>query len=166
MKNKRFNALAGAILAVTAGLGWSSPASAQSDPLPSWNDTPTKQSIVEFVGRVTKAGGPDFVAPAERIATFDNDGTLWVEQPMYVQMAFALDRVKALAPLHRLPRSAIPTAISRFCSGRPSAAAYASVSSFITLTPSANMPTTGNRISVVSMSPWTLLLSIDGRWWT
>jgi len=67
--------------------------------LPSWNDTPTKQAIVEFVGRVTKAG-PDFVAPAERIATFDNDGTLWVEQPMYVQMAFALDRVKALAPLH------------------------------------------------------------------
>jgi haloacid dehalogenase-like hydrolase len=100
MKNRRFNALAGAILAVTAGLGWSSPASAQSDPLPSWNDTPTKQAIVEFVGRVTKAGGPDFVAPAERIATFDNDGTLWVEQPMYVQMAFALDRVKALAPLH------------------------------------------------------------------
>lgn len=100
MKNRRFNALAGAILAVTVGLGWSSPASAQSDPLPSWNDTPTKQAIVEFVGRVTKAGGPDFVAPAERIATFDNDGTLWVEQPMYVQMAFALDRVKALAPLH------------------------------------------------------------------
>jgi hypothetical protein len=62
--------------------------------------TPAKQAIVDFVGRVTKAGAPDFVAPAERIATFDNDGTLWVEQPMYVQMAFALDRVKALAPLH------------------------------------------------------------------
>ena len=60
----------------------------------------SKQAIVEFVGRVTKAGRPDFVAPAERIATFDNDGTLWVEQPMYVQLAFALDRVKALAPLH------------------------------------------------------------------
>ena len=69
-------------------------------PLPSWNDTPIKQAIVEFVGRVTKAGRPDFVAPAERIATFDNDGTLWVEQPMYVQLAFALDRVKAMAPLH------------------------------------------------------------------
>jgi hypothetical protein len=66
----------------------------------SWNDTPTKQAIVEFVGRVTKPGGPYFVAPAERIATFDNDGTLWVEQPMYVQMAFALDRVKAMAPMH------------------------------------------------------------------
>jgi hypothetical protein len=68
--------------------------------LPSWNDTAAKQAIVDFVGRVTKAGAPDFVPPAERIATFDNDGTLWVEQPMYVQMAFALDRVKALAPFH------------------------------------------------------------------
>jgi phosphoserine phosphatase len=81
-------------------LGWSLPSLAQGDPLPSWNDTPTKQAIVEFVGRVTKSGGPYFVAPAERIATFDNDGTLWVEQPMYVQMEFALDRVKAMAPMH------------------------------------------------------------------
>jgi haloacid dehalogenase-like hydrolase len=100
MTSKCFNALAGAIFGVTLGLGNSVQASAQSDPLPSWNDTPTKQAIVDFVGRVTKAGGPDFVTPAERIATFDNDGTLWVEQPMYVQLAFALDRVKALAPLH------------------------------------------------------------------
>ena len=95
-----FNAMVGGILGVALGLGWSLPTLAQGDPLPSWNDTPTKQAIVEFVGRVTKPGGPDFVAPAERIATFDNDGTLWVEQPMYVQMAFALDRVKAMAPLH------------------------------------------------------------------
>jgi phosphoserine phosphatase len=73
---------------------------AQSDPLPSWNDGAVKKSITDFVTRVTTQGSPDFVAPAERIATFDNDGTLWVEQPMYVQMAFALDRVKALAPLH------------------------------------------------------------------
>jgi hypothetical protein len=100
MTSKCFNTLAGAIFGVTLGLGNSVQASAQSDPLPSWNDTPTKQAIVDFVGRVTKAGGPDFVTPAERIATFDNDGTLWVEQPMYVQLAFALDRVKALAPLH------------------------------------------------------------------
>ena len=88
------------ILGLTLGLGWSFPVLAQGDPLPSSNDTPTKQAIVDFVGRVTKAGGPDFVAPAQRIATFDNDGTLWVEQPMYVQMAFALDRMKAMAPLH------------------------------------------------------------------
>jgi hypothetical protein len=99
MKRKFFDVLAGAVLGAALSLGWSLPTLAQGDPLPSWNDTPTKQAIVEFVGRVTKAG-PDFVAPAERIATFDNDGTLWVEQPMYVQMAFALDRVKALAPLH------------------------------------------------------------------
>jgi len=92
--------LASAVLGVTVSFGWSFQASAQNDPLPSWNDTSAKQAIVDFVDRVTKAGGPDFVAPAERIATFDNDGTLWVEQPMYVQMAFALDRVKALAPLH------------------------------------------------------------------
>ena len=100
MKNKFLTVLASAILGVTVSFGWSFQASAQNDPLPSWNDTSAKQAIVDFVGRVTKAGGPDFVAPAERIATFDNDGTLWVEQPMYVQMAFALDRVKALAPLH------------------------------------------------------------------
>jgi hypothetical protein len=98
MKSRRFKAFVGAIFG--AMLGCSFQASAQSDPLPSWNETPTKLAIVDFVGRVTKADGPNFVAPAERIATFDNDGTLWVEQPMYVQMAFALDRVKALAPLH------------------------------------------------------------------
>jgi hypothetical protein len=79
------------------------PAMAQTgsaDPLPSWNDTATKKAIVTFVERVTKAGSPDLVPPAERIATFDNDGTLWAEQPIYFQLAFALDRIKALAPMH------------------------------------------------------------------
>jgi hypothetical protein len=76
------------------------PVHAQTDPLPSWTEGPTKTAIVEFVAKVTKAGSPDFVSPAERIATFDNDGTLWVEQPMYVQLAFALDRVKTVAPQH------------------------------------------------------------------
>jgi phosphoserine phosphatase len=71
-----------------------------ADPLPSWNDGPAKTAIIQFVERVTKVGGPDFVPPAERIATFDNDGTLWSEQPIYFQFAFALDRVKALAPQH------------------------------------------------------------------
>src|SRR5881392_4187675 len=70
------------------------------DLLPSWNDGQAKKSITEFVDKVTKEGSPDFVQPAERIATFDNDGTLWCEQPMYFQMLFALDRVKALAPQH------------------------------------------------------------------
>ncbi|MFZ5831090.1 MAG: HAD family hydrolase [Planctomycetota bacterium] len=71
-----------------------------ADPLPSWNDTPTKQAIVTFVEKVTTEGSPDYVPPAERIATFDNDGTLWAEKPMYFQFFFALDRVKQLAPEH------------------------------------------------------------------
>jgi hypothetical protein len=69
-------------------------------PLPSWNEAGPRQAIVAFVQRVTVADSPDFVPPAERIAVFDNDGTLWSEQPMYVQLAFALDRVKALADQH------------------------------------------------------------------
>lgn len=71
-----------------------------ADPLPSWNEGPAKQSIIAFIEKVTKTGSPDFVPVAERIATFDNDGTLWCEQPVPVQLFFALDRVKALAPLH------------------------------------------------------------------
>ncbi len=73
---------------------------AASDPLPSWNDGPTKQSILDFVARVTKEGGPDYVAPKDRLATIDNDGTLWVEQPIYTQFAFAIDEVKAQANKH------------------------------------------------------------------
>jgi hypothetical protein len=69
-------------------------------PLASWNEGSTKQSIVDFVRGVTTAGGPDFVKPEDRIAVFDNDGTLWSEQPFYFQVAFALDRVKAMAPQH------------------------------------------------------------------
>jgi len=71
-----------------------------ADPLPSWNDGPTKAAIVAFVDKVARQGSPDFVPEPERIATFDNDGTLWAEQPMYFQLVFALDRVKALAPKH------------------------------------------------------------------
>jgi phosphoglycolate phosphatase-like HAD superfamily hydrolase len=76
------------------------PAARAADPLPSWNDGPAKRAIVAFVEKVTKEGSPDFVPVPERIATFDNDGTLWAEQPMYFQFLFALDRVKALAPQH------------------------------------------------------------------
>ena len=71
-----------------------------ADALPSWNDGKTKQSIVDFVAKVTKEGSPDFVPVAERIATFDNDGTLWAEQPLYFQFLFAIERVKTLAPQH------------------------------------------------------------------
>jgi phosphoglycolate phosphatase-like HAD superfamily hydrolase len=77
---------------------WSAVASAQ--PLPSWNEGEAKARIVAFVQAVTAKGTKDFVAPAERIATFDNDGTLWAEQPMYFQFLFAIDRVKVLAPKH------------------------------------------------------------------
>jgi len=73
---------------------------ASQDPLPSWNDGSTKQAILEFVRAVTDKNGKDYVEPAERIATFDNDGTLWVEYPMYTQVLFAFDRVKELAPQH------------------------------------------------------------------
>ena len=70
------------------------------DPLPSWNDGPAKKAILEFITAVTDEKGKDYVEPAERIATFDNDGTLWVESPMYTQALFAFDRVKELAPQH------------------------------------------------------------------
>jgi len=71
-----------------------------SDPLPSWNDGDSRNAVIDFVNKVTKKGSDDFVPAAERIAVFDNDGTLWAEQPMYFQLAFALDRVKTLAPEH------------------------------------------------------------------
>lgn len=70
------------------------------DPLPSWREGTSKTAITEFVARVTMVGGPDYVAPEARIATFDNDGTLWSEQPMYFQLFYAIDRVKSLAPNH------------------------------------------------------------------
>ena len=83
-----------AVALVTAAYGQS------ADPLPSWRDGAVKQALVDFVGRVTRDGTPDFVPPSQRIAVFDNDGTLWAEQPTYFQAAFALDRVRALAPEH------------------------------------------------------------------
>jgi hypothetical protein len=73
---------------------------AGSDPLLSWNEGSTKESILDFVLGVTTASGPHFVNPEARIAVFDNDGTLWSEQPFYFQVAFALDRMKAMAPQH------------------------------------------------------------------
>jgi phosphoserine phosphatase len=79
---------------------WVATVSAESDPLPSWTDGPAKESITAFVIDVTSADGPNFVPPAQRIAVFDNDGTLWVEQPIYTQLAFVLDRIEELAPEH------------------------------------------------------------------
>jgi phosphoglycolate phosphatase-like HAD superfamily hydrolase len=85
-----------ALLVLMAGL----PAIARADSLPSWNDGPAKAAIIDFVNGVTTENGADFVLPEQRIAVFDNDGTLWAEQPVYFQLQFALDRVKALSPKH------------------------------------------------------------------
>ena len=84
------------VLAFAASLLFAAQASAQTDPLPSWNDGPAKKAIVEFVQTTTTQGSPKFVPPAERVATFDQDGTLWVEQPMYSQVMYCLDRVPAV----------------------------------------------------------------------
>jgi phosphoserine phosphatase len=91
---RSFATLASALL--TIGVSFAQ----TTEPLPSWNDGPARASIVEFVGKVTKQGSPEFVPEADRIAVFDNDGTLWSEQPAYFQLLFAIDRVKALAPQH------------------------------------------------------------------
>jgi len=88
------------LLTLIASLALGPAAFAENDPLPSWNDGPIKQEIIEFVHATTDESSPTFVAPAERIATFDNDGTLWPSHPMYTQLAFALDRIKTLAPEH------------------------------------------------------------------
>ncbi|WP_157016738.1 HAD family hydrolase [Mesorhizobium xinjiangense] len=89
-----------AIPVLIAGILLAAPAAAQTDPLPSWNDGANKQAIIAFVEAVTEEGGPDYVAPGDRIATFDNDGTLWPSHPIYTQLAFAIDRLKAMAPEH------------------------------------------------------------------
>ena len=96
MKTTRAQPLIGAALA--CALAFTTSVSHAADALPSWNDGKAKQSVMDFVKRVTVKSGKDFVPVNERIAVFDNDGTLWAEQPMYFQLAFALDRVKALAP--------------------------------------------------------------------
>jgi len=89
------------LLILSFALVLAASATAQTnDPLPSWNEGETKQAIKQFVKEVSTAGGSGFVPPAERIAVFDNDGCLWSEKPMYFQLLFALDRVKALAPMH------------------------------------------------------------------
>jgi hypothetical protein len=93
-------ALAACVQPPQTGASTHAPVSSATSVLPSWNDTATKRSLIDFVTRVTTPGSSDFVPPSERIAVFDNDGTLWVEQPAYVQLVFALQRIKALAPQH------------------------------------------------------------------
>lgn len=98
MRNMRLSTILSSITAIAITAGAS--AAVAADDLPSWNDGAAKQSIENFVSKVTTVGSPEFVAPSERIATFDNDGTLWAEQPLYFQFLFALDRVRTLAPQH------------------------------------------------------------------
>jgi hypothetical protein len=94
----RFGHIPAIILAILILAGtW---AKAQTDPLPSWNDGLAKESIIGFVAEVTKEGGPNYVPPEDRIATFDQDGTTWVSHPLYTQAVFALDRIRELAPKH------------------------------------------------------------------
>ncbi|MES2661173.1 MAG: HAD family hydrolase [Verrucomicrobiota bacterium] len=88
------------VIAVSFTIVTGFPAAAQTDPLPSWNDTATKKSITGFVAKVTREGSPDFVPVPERIATFDNDGTLWSEQPMYFQAFYVFAKIKEMAPQH------------------------------------------------------------------
>src|SRR5438128_1088790 len=97
MKVSRTQKLAAAIVCLIACITAFARA---ADPLPSWNDGLAKRSIITFIEKVTKKGSPDFVPVAERIATYDNDGTLWCEKPVPVQLYFISDRVKALAPQH------------------------------------------------------------------
>jgi len=92
--------LAGCTDTPTVPAGTQPVATAAVDPLPSWNDGAPKQAIVDFVKTTTYKGSPKFVQPEDRIATFDQDGTTWVEQPMYSQVLFAFDRVAELAPQH------------------------------------------------------------------
>jgi phosphoserine phosphatase len=98
MKRSTFAAFLGLLVLICVAAA--GPVRAQADPLPSWNDGAAKAAITDFVTLATMEGGPDHIAPSERIAVFDNDGTLWTEQPVYFQLAFALDRVKALASQH------------------------------------------------------------------
>ena len=87
-------------IALTCALALTATLARAADPLPSWNDGKTKESITTFVEKVTKEDSPDFVPIPERIATFDNDGTLWSEQPMYVQAFFVFDQIKRMTPQH------------------------------------------------------------------
>ena len=103
MKRTLLTTITLVVFLVSAGL----PTAQTADPLSSWNDGKAKQSIIGFVAKVAKRGASDFVPPAEHIAVFDNDGTLWSEQPMYFQLFFAIDHsragsaIRAIRPPHR-----------------------------------------------------------------
>lgn len=145
---------AAAVFIICLAIGAGAPetrALAQSDPLPSWNDGATKASITAFVARVTQDGGPDFVSPAERIAVFDNDGTLWCEQPLYFQLAFGLDRVKAMAATHPEWKQKQP--FKAFLSGDKEALAAQGEKGLLTLVAAAHSGMTTDAYAV-SVADW------------
>jgi len=107
MRSRFSRRLVGALAAVVL-VGCATSPRGGGDPLPSWNEGASKRAILAFVEAVTEEGGADYVPPSERIAVFDNDGTLWVEQPVYTQLAFAIERVKVLAPEHPEWKTAQP----------------------------------------------------------
>src|SRR5690349_2807805 len=100
MRRRTFLAIIALALVAATGLALAPDWKATFDPLPSWNEGIAKHTIIDFVRRATAEGGPDYIPPDKRIATFDNDGTLWVEQPVYVQVAFVFDRIAEMAPQH------------------------------------------------------------------
>ncbi len=100
MKRRTFLAVIAAALAIATGLALAPDWKSAFDPLPSWNEGIAKHTIIDYVRRAATEGGPDYIPPEKRIATFDNDGTLWVEQPVYPEGVFIFDRIKALAPQH------------------------------------------------------------------
>ena len=112
-------------------------AAALAQPLPSWNDTAARQRILAFVEEVTDPGAVNYVAPEARIAVFDNDGTLWSEQPAYFQLAFAIDTLKAMAAEDPsiLSSDALKAALSRLCIRNGRAASHSSPCSRVTQKP-------------------------------
>src|SRR5262245_38738829 len=100
MRRRMMSIVAWRLLAIFGGSALNAGEPAKDEALSSWNDGPSKKAILEFVERVTREGGPDYVAPADRIATFDHDGTLWAEQPMYFKIMFEMNRVRSYEPKH------------------------------------------------------------------
>jgi phosphoglycolate phosphatase-like HAD superfamily hydrolase len=148
------------LLGAAASVSVAGPASAQSDPLPSWNDGPAKDAIVKFVHATTDAASPNFVPLAERIATFDQDGTLWVEQPVYTQVVYCFDRVPAVAKAK--PELADQEPIKTVLSGDRAAIAKLSIDDLIKI---AAVTLTGMDVDAFrdQVTAW-IAAARDSRW--
>jgi len=150
-------------LLIATGAALTAPALAQAqagNPLPSWRDGPRRQALLDFVAAVTTEGSPDFVAPADRIATFDNDGTLWVEQPAYTQLFFVLDRIRALAPQH--PEWSADALFRAAIEGDMAALGAGGTAGLVKLAGAALAGTTPEQFETIA-AEW-LATARDGRW--